>query len=123
MRKFSSGATRDSNDDKVDYLKITPAIIDHSFGQYMRRKRVQPDGSLRDFDNWQGGFGDTPEENARQCLDSIDRHVKDIALILDGYTVNERGTPISLEDSWNAIRFGSQAGLFHFIKNRKEIDR
>lgn len=116
-------ATRDDDSGKVSYEKITPAILDYSYGQYMKAHRKQADGSLREFDNWQSGFGDTPEANAQVCLESMRRHVLDLSLLLSGVKVSEKGKEINLEEACNSIRFNAQAILYQFIKHTKQVER
>ena len=56
MRKFETGATRDSDDDKLDFEGfLSPAVL-NEFALYMHENRIQADGGLRDSDNWQKGI-------------------------------------------------------------------
>lgn len=56
MRKFGTGATRDTNDGKLDYEGfLSPAALER-YAQYMHQHRLQSDGTLRDSDNWQKGM-------------------------------------------------------------------
>lgn len=56
IRKFDSGATRDTEDDKPDYEGFLSPLVLERFGRYMHRHRMQADGSLRASDNWQRGI-------------------------------------------------------------------
>jgi len=56
MRKFKSGATRDSNQDKYDYEGFLSPIVLEKFAEYMHKHRIQTDNTLRDSDNWQQGI-------------------------------------------------------------------
>lgn len=56
VRQFSTGATRDSDGDKLDYEGFIDPFTLEVYAQYMHRHRVQPDGNLRDSDNWQKGI-------------------------------------------------------------------
>jgi hypothetical protein len=57
LREFSSGATRDTAEGKYDPEGfLSPLVIDR-FCAYMHKNRKQSDGTLRDSDNWQSGFG------------------------------------------------------------------
>ena len=56
MREFETGATRDDNDDKVDWEGFFSPLVFDAFGQYMHKHRKQKDGKLRDSDNWQKGM-------------------------------------------------------------------
>ncbi len=56
IRTFGTGATRDLDQDKLDYEGfLSPYVLD-AFAQYMHSKRPMADGSLRDSDNWQKGI-------------------------------------------------------------------
>lgn len=56
MRTFSSGATRDSDDNKYDYEGFLSPLSLEAYAEYMHKNRKQADGSLRDSDNWQKGI-------------------------------------------------------------------
>lgn len=56
VRTFDTGATRDSDEGKLDYEGfLSPAVLGR-FAQYMHKHRKQADGNLRDSDNWQKGI-------------------------------------------------------------------
>ena len=57
IRQFATGATRDSSHGKMDYEGFLSPFALEAYAQYMDRHRIQSDGSLRDSDNWQAGFG------------------------------------------------------------------
>ena len=55
-RTFDTGATRDLDENKLDYEGfLSPAVL-KAFAEYMHTKRKMPDGSMRDSDNWQKGI-------------------------------------------------------------------
>ena len=55
-RYFESGATRDTDEGKLDYEGfLHPAVLER-YAEYMHQNRVQSDGELRDGDNWQKGI-------------------------------------------------------------------
>ena len=56
MRKFDTGATRDTDAGKHDIEAFIDPLVMDEFFAYMHRKRVQPDGALRAGDNWQKGI-------------------------------------------------------------------
>ncbi len=56
MRKFTGGATRDTEEGKPDYEGFLSPLVMERFGEYMTKHRKLPDGSLRDSDNWQKGI-------------------------------------------------------------------
>ena len=56
MRKFDSGATRDTDEGKLDFEGFLSPLVLRRFAQYMNFNRIQADGNLRDSDNWQKGI-------------------------------------------------------------------
>ncbi len=56
MRTFDTGATRDSDADKLDYEGFLSPLVLEAYAKYMHEKRKMPDGSMRDSDNWQKGI-------------------------------------------------------------------
>lgn len=132
IRKLDSGAVRDTDNGKFEYLGFMHPLNDYSFAKYMHEHRKMADGSLRDSNNWWAGFG------LDVCIQSLVRHVEDLKMIYAGYYVYEKrdGTKaerivlkerlkklpgnykeITVEESTNAIRFNSMAyQLEHFKK-------
>jgi len=56
VREFESGATRDSDDTKLDYEGFISPLVVERYAAYMHKNRVQADGKLRASDNWQKGI-------------------------------------------------------------------
>lgn len=56
VRQFSSGATRDQDAGKFDYEGFLSPLVLNRYAEYMHGHRKQPDGQLRDSDNWQKGI-------------------------------------------------------------------
>jgi len=56
VKAFDSGATRSADDGKNDYEGFLSFPALEEFGDYMTRHRVQPNGALRESDNWQKGI-------------------------------------------------------------------
>ena len=59
MRTFESGATRDSDDDKLDFEGFLSPLVIECYAEYMHHHRKQADGALRPSDNWQKGMSKT----------------------------------------------------------------
>ena len=55
-RQFSTGATRDTSDGKLDYEGFLCPFVLECYAEYMHENRVQSDGKLRPSDNWQNGI-------------------------------------------------------------------
>ena len=56
MRKFDTGATRDTEEGKLDYEGFLSPLVLRRYAMYMDKNRVQADGALRASDNWQKGI-------------------------------------------------------------------
>lgn len=56
MRTFETGATRDSDDDKLDYEGFLSSLVLRRYAEYLHKHRTQADGKKRDGDNWQKGI-------------------------------------------------------------------
>jgi len=82
MREFDKGATRDDDDDKLDYDGFYHPLVMETFAKYMHKHRVQPDGNLRDSDNWWKLFG---KEHKDVCMKSGFRHFMDWWMVHRGF--------------------------------------
>lgn len=56
VRQFPTGATRDTEDGKLDYEGFLSPLALKRFAEYMHHHRKQSDGELRASDNWQKGI-------------------------------------------------------------------
>lgn len=55
-RTFDTGATRNSDDGKLDFDGFLSPAVMRAFAEYMERHRHLEDGTLRASDNWQKGI-------------------------------------------------------------------
>lgn len=131
IRTLKSGAIRDTDNGKFEYLGFMHPLNDYSFAQYMHAHRKMADGSMRDSNNWWGGFG------LDVCIHSLTRHVEDLKLIHSGFFVYEKRVgdkaerivhkirlktlpkyykEITIEECCNAIRFNADAYKLETIK-------
>lgn len=101
IRKFDTGATRDSEDGKFDYEGFLSPLVLERYAAYMHKHRRQSDGTVRDSDNWQKGMP------LKVYVKSLVRHVIDLWKLWRGYTVTDlrTGLPVDIEDSACAILF------------------
>ncbi len=106
IRKFETGATRDTDNGKYDYEGFLSPLVLERFGKFMHKNRIQKDGSYRDSDNWTKGI---PQ---RVYLKSLWRHFLDVCLILRGW--GQKATTQDLEEALCACLFNAQ-GLLHEI--------
>jgi hypothetical protein len=79
IRIFSSGATCDTDKDKLDFEGFFSPVALVEYARYMHKHRLQPDGKLRDSDNWQKGI---PE---KELVKSLIRHIMDVWLLYRDY--------------------------------------
>lgn len=56
MRKFKTGATRDTDADKLDFEGFLSPLVIESYATYLHKHKKQADGNIRDSDNWQKGI-------------------------------------------------------------------
>ena len=119
IRTFETGATRDTTQGKLDYVKALSPIVLRRYVQYLDKHRLQPDGSYRDFDNWKKGI---PQETYRS---SQGRHFFDDWLLSEGYETEDNHGPVTdIEDVLCAELFNIQGRLYEILKARLgEVDR
>lgn len=120
MRKFKGNTVRDDDDMKYDYEGFYNPAVENSFARYMHKHRACPDGTYRDSDNWQGGFG------FNVCMKSLIRHAWDAWMIHRGYIVkDERGEIVDMEDALNGIKFNVNAYINEMLifEGKKVINR
>lgn len=107
MRTFDSGATRDGDEDKLDFEGFLSPLVLERFAEYMNRHRVQADGSLRDSDNWQKGI---PMD---AYMKSMWRHFMDVWM---GHRYN-----LPKEEALCALLFNAQGYLHELLKARRSL--
>ncbi len=72
VRTFDTGATRDTDDGKLDFEGFFAPSVMIRFAEFMHENRIQSDGELRDSDNWQKGI---PRD---QYMKSMFRHFMEV---------------------------------------------
>ena len=112
VRVFDSGATRDSEDGKFDYEGFLSPIVIRRYAEYMHQHRTQPDGKMRDSDNWQRKFG------LPVLMKSGFRHFVDWWLIHRGHKAVDRktGEAIDIQDALCALIFNASAYLYEILE-------
>lgn len=107
MRTFDGGATRDTEDGKLDYEGfLSPAVLGE-FAYYMHKHRVQSDGTLRSADNWQKGM---PRD---VYMKSMFRHFMDVWFAHRGLA-----TEASQMEALMALLFNVQGYAFEILNDR-----
>lgn len=112
IRTFDTGATRDTVTGKLSYVKALSPIVLQRYVQYLDAHRKQPDGSMREFDNWKKGI---PEE---AYLDGLGRHHIAAWLLAQGYSAEDNHGPVNLEDTLCAIIFGASGWLHELLEKK-----
>lgn len=100
MRTFDTGATRDTDEGKLDYEGFLSPLVLKRFAEYMHKNRIQADGNLRPADNWQKGI---PQD---QYIKSLWRHFMDLWMAHDGWPIKDH-----IEDVACAILFNTMGWL------------
>lgn len=72
VRTFETGATRDTDQGKLDYEAFFSPLVLKRYAEYMHAHRKQSDGTMRDGDNWQKGIP------IPQYMKSMWRHFFDV---------------------------------------------
>lgn len=110
IRTFKTGATRDSDKNKADYEGFLSPLVIKRYGEYMSKHRLQPDGKLRDSDNWTKGI---PQD---QYVKSLIRHIMDVWLIQRNFSKEAR-TP-DMEEALCAVMFNTMGLLYEVLLKR-----
>ena len=114
VREFSTGATRDNEDGKLDFEGFLSPIVLERFGQYMHQHRKQSNGQMRDSDNWQLGI---PVVTYRK---SLVRHLFQAWGVWRGYKVfDNKGVRVELVDALLAVVFNALGYLHELLKTQQ----
>ena len=109
MRKFETGATRDTDQGKLGYMGFFNPFVLKRYAEYMHKHRQQSDGSLRDPDNWQKGI------DKKVYLDSKCRHFMDTWLWAYG------DPSVDIEETLCAELFNTMGFLYELLRQRGVI--
>lgn len=110
VRTFGSGATRDTDKDKLNYIKALDPLVLQTYVEYLGKHRVQSDGNLRDWDNWKKGI------DKQTYLESEDRHHRAIWLLSQGYDVYDNHGPVTEKDALCGVIFNAMGRLYELLK-------
>ena len=115
MRTFKTGATRDTTEGKLSYIKALSPIVLRRYVEYIGKHRIQADGNLRGWDNWKHGI---PEE---AYLDGLGRHFMSVWLLLHGFPASDNHGPVTLEDALCGAIFNAQGMLHEILKGDTDV--
>ena len=108
VRRFETGATRDTEKDKLDYEGFLSPWVLERYARYMHKHREQSDGNLRDSDNWQKGMPKSA------YIKSMWRHLMDLWFGHRG-EFSQEGT----EEALCAIIFNAMGYLHELLREDK----
>lgn len=114
MQRFSTGATRSSDDLKLDYEGFLSPFVLERYAQYLNEHRIDADGNTRDSDNWQKGM-----PRARYFKSAL-RHMIDAwkRWRTPGSLVNLKVTDKVFEDLLCAVLFNVMGLLNEILQGR-----
>ena len=111
VRTFDSGATRDTDKNKLDFEGFLSPVVLQKYAAYLHKHRFQSDGNWRDSDNWQKGI---PKDT---YIKSAFRHFMDWWLEHRGC-----GSREGIEDALMGLLFNIMGYAFEYFKEIKEIE-
>ena len=115
IRTFDTGATRDNIEGKLDYMKALSPIVLRRYVQYLDKHRLQPDGSMRDFDNWKKGIPLNTYHSSKG------RHFFAAWLLEEGYKVSDNHGPVDEEDALCGELFNTMGRLHELLKSKINV--
>jgi len=110
MRHFSSGATRDTDEGKLDFEGFLNPLVLEEFAKYMNHHRVQADGKLRTSDNWQAGI----DKDA--YMKSLWRHFHDMWKEHRGYKSRE-----GMKFAISGILFNAMGYMLEVLRDEDKL--
>lgn len=110
-RTFTTGATRNNDEDALDFEGFNSPLVGLRFARFMHKNRFLEDGTMRASDNWQAGI---PLDS---YMKSLERHMTDVALHHDGYPDLARD---GLQEALCAVLFNAQGYLFELLKAERQ---
>ena len=114
IRTFSTGATRNLDENKFDYEGFLSPIVLKRFAEYMHNHRRQADGSFRDSDNWQKGI---PKD---AYMKSMFRHFMDLWTLHRNpkadFIRNPEGEDVDKSELLSALMFNVMGYLYEELK-------
>jgi len=117
IRIFNTGATRDTTQGKLDYVKALCPLVLRRYVQYLDKHRLQPDGNMRDLDNWKKGI---PRETYHS---SKGRHFFADWLLEEGYKASDNHGPVDEEDALCGELFNTMGKLREILRAKLPTDR
>jgi hypothetical protein len=111
MREFSTGATRNVDEGRIDPEGFMSPTVVRSYSEYMNKNRVQADGTVRSSDNWQKGI---PMD---AYMKSMFRHFLEVWEMHRGTFSAEQQI-----ENLNALLFNVMGYQHELLKETKAVD-
>jgi hypothetical protein len=111
IRTFSTGATRNTSVNKIDYEGFLHPSVLKRYAQYLAKHQLQADGKRRESDNWQKGI----PKNV--YMKSLWRHFMDMWSAHRGENVTNE----ELEESICAVLFNAMGYLFEHLREDQPV--
>ena len=108
IRKFDTGATRDTSDGKLEPWGFGSALVEKAFAEYMHENRLQSDGSLRDSNNWTKGIP------LNVYYHSLSRHILDLRLLYEEFP--EEATTNDKIEALCGVRFNVNGMMYELLR-------
>lgn len=114
VRKFTTGAVRDQDTDKLDFAGFICPKVWERYALYMHKHKLMADGSMRTSDNWKQGMP------LRVYVSSLFRHFIELLLWKDKWGLHPKGErdPQDIEEVLCAMLFNVQGALREVIADR-----
>lgn len=113
VRAFDTGATRSADTGRYDPEGFLSPIVIERFSEYMNKHRAQPDGSIRDSDNWQKGIPKTAYAKG------LWRHVLHFWTRHRGFKVMDKDATADMQEDLCSIIFNAQGYLHEILKDTR----
>jgi hypothetical protein len=113
VRAFDTGATRSADAGRYDPEGFLSPIALERYCEYMQKHRLQPDGSIRDSDNWQKGL---PRET---YMKGMWRHFMHLWTRFRGWVVQDAAAAADMEEDLCALLFNVQGMLHELLKEKR----
>jgi hypothetical protein len=111
IRTFDTGATRSSEDGKIDPEGFLSPLVLVRYSEYMQKHRTQPDGSVRASDNWQKGIP------LSAYMKSMWRHFLDVWLMHRGHGPVHSEPDYDMQEALCALIFNASGYLDTILKD------
>jgi len=117
IRQFESGATRDTDVGKLNYIRALSPIVLQYYVEYLGGHRTQPDGSMRDWDNWKRGM------DKQIYLEGQDRHHRAVWLLSQGFPASDNHGQVTMKDSLCGVIFNAMGMLHEILKEESSQNK